>query len=211
MMRRQKTLRSFGGLWVFPGGAVDAAEGAHVGENGTVTSAVAAAAAAACRELTEEAGLSLAADALCHFAHWITPSTIRRRFDTHFFVAAAPVDREPRIADAESSELQWVNPEIWEATGEFEDFPLSAPTLVVLHEIAVALKTHGSLEQLLVHERGRQVRSVLPKMLDNGVVALPWDPDYGALPGEGIVWDADGIAERLGWPSRIQATRTRGQ
>src|ERR1700744_2542830 len=34
--------------------------------------------------------LAVACDALAHFAHWITPANMPKRFDTHFFVAAAP-------------------------------------------------------------------------------------------------------------------------
>lgn len=34
--------------------------------------------------------LVLAPDALVYFAHWITPERSPKRFDTHFFLAAAP-------------------------------------------------------------------------------------------------------------------------
>ena len=42
--------------------------------------------------LTDE-GLTLAADLLVHFAHWITPVHNPRRFDTHFFALATPFDQ----------------------------------------------------------------------------------------------------------------------
>ena len=37
-------------------------------------------------------GLLPAPDLLVHFAHWITPSTQPKRYDTHFFLAEAPIE-----------------------------------------------------------------------------------------------------------------------
>src|SRR5271168_4851944 len=42
------------------------------------------------RDLVEKENLRLACDHLVHFAHWITPTMMPKRFDTHFFVALAP-------------------------------------------------------------------------------------------------------------------------
>ena len=38
-------------------------------------------------------GLEPATDALAHWAHWVTPASRSKRFDTHFFLAAAPPDQ----------------------------------------------------------------------------------------------------------------------
>ena len=38
-------------------------------------------------------GLTLATDRVHYFAHWITPQGAPRRYDTRFFVAAAPPDQ----------------------------------------------------------------------------------------------------------------------
>ncbi len=35
--------------------------------------------------------LRLALDQLVHFAHWITPANMPKRFDTHFFLASSPI------------------------------------------------------------------------------------------------------------------------
>ena len=42
------------------------------------------------RDLVVKENLRLACDHLVHFAHWITPKMMPKRFDTHFFVALAP-------------------------------------------------------------------------------------------------------------------------
>ncbi len=74
------------GVWVFPGGSVDAADGA--GEAGFRACAV--------RELAEEAGIELAAEEeLVLFSRWITPEAISTRFDAHFFLALAPAHTPP--------------------------------------------------------------------------------------------------------------------
>ncbi|GIR91673.1 MAG: hypothetical protein CM15mP92_1370 [Halieaceae bacterium] len=64
------------GLWVFPGGKVEDSERAM-----TTSSKPACGAA---RELQEEAGLSLPAESLLTFSHWLTPVVVKRRFATWF-------------------------------------------------------------------------------------------------------------------------------
>src|SRR6478672_3631232 len=64
LVKRTPKARFMGGVWVFPGGAVDAGEG----------DGDAAHRAAAIRELAEEAQITLAdTDALVKFSRWITP------------------------------------------------------------------------------------------------------------------------------------------
>ena len=43
--------------------------------------------------IVEAENLRLACDLLVHFAHWITPTMMPKRFDTHFFLVAAPADQ----------------------------------------------------------------------------------------------------------------------
>lgn len=203
MVRRQQSMRFLGGFWVFPGGTVDAAEAA--GSEARDEDIIRAAAAAACRELVEEAGLSISQQALLHWAHWITPTALRRRFDTHFFVAPASEDQEPRVGLAESSELRWVRPDVWASDNDADAFPMTPPTRIVLRELSSALQEHGTVAALLERERNRPIRPVLPKLTDDGVVVLPWDPEYTTVNGGGIGWDARGIAERAAWPSRHKA------
>ena len=190
MLLRHQSMRFFGGFWVFPGGAVESTEGA---------------AAAACRETREEAGLTLSTDALLPWARWITPTAVRRRFDTHFFLARLPSDQQPRVADAESVEVRWVDPGIWTTAASTGEFPLTPPTSLVLREFWTALQLHGSFDRLMERERHRMIRPVMPKLLEGGVVVMPWDEEYNTLRGEGMPWDEAAIQERSGWPSRLTA------
>jgi len=55
-------------------------------------------------------GLHLAADQIHYFSHWITPMGAPRRFDTRFFVTAAPPEQVPLHDDRETIANLWVRP-----------------------------------------------------------------------------------------------------
>ena len=46
----------------------------------------------AARELQEEAGISLSAETLLTFSHWLTPVVVKSRFSTWFFIAEVGSD-----------------------------------------------------------------------------------------------------------------------
>jgi len=56
-------------------------------------------------------GLTLACDALVPFSHWITPEFAPKRFNTLFFLAAAPHGQEPRHDGSEAVDSIWLTPE----------------------------------------------------------------------------------------------------
>ena len=53
----------------------------------------------------------LATDLMVPFAHWITPEVVPKRFDTHFFLIAAPVDQLGAHDGGESVEGFWITPQ----------------------------------------------------------------------------------------------------
>lgn len=55
--------------------------------------------------------LHLAGDQLQPFAHWVTPEHSPKRFDTHFFIAAAPVEQLARHDGFEAVESFWIRPQ----------------------------------------------------------------------------------------------------
>ena len=57
-----------------------------------------------------EEGLRLAVDAMHYFSHWITPEGAPRRYDTRFFVAAAPAGQVPLHDDRETIANLWIRP-----------------------------------------------------------------------------------------------------
>jgi 8-oxo-dGTP pyrophosphatase MutT (NUDIX family) len=168
LVRRTPQARFMGGVWVFPGGAVDAGEG----------QGDAAHRAAAIRELHEEAAIELDdPQALVKFSRWITPAQVRTRFDTHFFLAPLPPGQEPQVDGEEIVDLGWFTPQAaLQAHGE-ERIVLVFPTIKHLEQ----LSGFGSVAELLAHARERDVQPIQPRVVVEGEVArvlLPGDPGY---------------------------------
>jgi 8-oxo-dGTP pyrophosphatase MutT (NUDIX family) len=168
LVRRTPKARFMGGVWVFPGGAVDAQEGegdrAHR--------------AAAIRELHEEAAIALEdPGALVKFSRWITPAQVKTRFDTHFFLAPLPAGQEPMVDGEEVIDLGWFTPrQALEAHYEGK-LELVFPTIKHLEQLG----GFASVQELLQHARGREVLPVEPRVVLEGEVArvlLPGDPGY---------------------------------
>lgn len=60
--------------------------------------------------MLREAGLHPALDQLTPFAHWITPPFEKRRFDTRFFLAAAPPEQVALHDGREAVDHAWLSP-----------------------------------------------------------------------------------------------------
>jgi len=168
LVRRSPQARFMGGVWVFPGGAVDAGEGE--GDDAHRTAAI--------RELREEAAIALADPyALVKFSRWITPAQVKIRFDTHFFLAALPPGQEARIDGSECVDLGWFTPPAALDAHRAGELALVFPTIKHLEQ----LSAFSSSQELLAHARGREVQPVQPRVVLEGEVArllLPGDPGY---------------------------------
>lgn len=78
--------------------------------------------------LTSE-NLVLACDALTHFAHWITPPMMPKRFDTHFYLAIPPVDHIAVHDGYESVDSVWIDPADAISGAENGKYTIIFPTL----------------------------------------------------------------------------------
>jgi len=168
LVRRTPRARFMGGVWVFPGGAVDAREGE--GDEAHRVAAV--------RELEEEAGIALEDPAtLVKFSRWITPAEVQIRFDTHFFLAELPAGQEPHVDGEECVDLGWFTPRAALAANDADEIQLVFPTIKHLEQ----LSEFPSVESLLAYARGREVQPVQPKVVLEGEIArivLPGEPGY---------------------------------
>jgi 8-oxo-dGTP pyrophosphatase MutT (NUDIX family) len=180
LVKRTPAARFMGGVWVFPGGAV---EGATDQEHTDQQAAPAheddsAHRAAAVRELREEAGIALPdAAELIKFSRWITPAEVRIRFDTHFFLAELPTGQEARVDGSECVEHGWFTPAAALAAHRAEELLLVFPTIKHLEQLGV----FATATELLEHARGRTVEPVQPRVVVDGEVArvlLPGDIGY---------------------------------
>jgi 8-oxo-dGTP pyrophosphatase MutT (NUDIX family) len=165
MVKRNPAQRYMGGAWVFPGGAVDAGEDARV---------------AGVREVEEEASLALPdPGALVEFSRWITPAEVKIRFDTRFFLVAAPDGAAPVADGEECVDLGWYSPRGALEAYERDEIVLVFPTIKTLEQLA----PFGSADELLGWARGRTVEPVQPRVVFEGEVArivLPGEPGYEA-------------------------------
>jgi 8-oxo-dGTP pyrophosphatase MutT (NUDIX family) len=168
LVQRDPDARFMGGVWVFPGGAVDA----HEGEGDEAHRA------AAVRELAEEAAIEgIDPGELVKFSRWITPAQVRTRFDTHFFLAAAPEGAEATVDGRECVDSGWFTPRgALEAHAQGEIL-LVFPTIKHLEQLSV----FTSAAALIEFARGREVVPVQPRVVVSGETArvlLPGEPGY---------------------------------
>ncbi len=164
LVKRNPEARFMGGAWVFPGGAVG-------GED-------AGPADAGRRELQEEAGIVLDSDGeLVPFSRWITPSDVKIRFDTRFFLGRAP-DGAKEVPDgSECVDAGWWTPADALAAHRRDELFLVFPTIKQLEE----LQEVGSVADALDLARARDVVPVQPRIVREGEgarVLMPGEPGY---------------------------------
>ncbi|MFN8216976.1 MAG: NUDIX hydrolase [Solirubrobacterales bacterium] len=168
LLRRSQEAKFMPGVWVFPGGAVDAADGA----------AEAGRRACAVRELAEEAGIELpAGEELVLFSRWVTPEIVATRFDAWFFLALAPAHTPPRPDGVETTEAAWFEPARALALAAEGEISLSFPTINQLRW----LSAFATSEEALAAYRGKAVEEVTPRIVRDGDshrIVLPGEPGY---------------------------------
>jgi 8-oxo-dGTP pyrophosphatase MutT (NUDIX family) len=168
LLKRTEEAKFMPGVWVFPGGSLDEADGAE--EAGLRACAV--------RELAEEAGIELPPEEeLVPFTRWITPELIATRFDAWFFLALAPAHTLPKPDGVETVDAAWFEPRAALDAQEAGDLVLAFPTLKQLESLA----RFATAEEALAAHRGGSVEAILPKVVgsrEDHRVVLPGDPDY---------------------------------
>ena len=135
-------------------------------------------------ELCRRHDLVLDLSAIRYVAHWVTPvGEGNRRFDTRFFLAAAPENQEGLHDDHETVDSRWVRPLSAIAQAEAGELQLMPPTIANLRFVG----GHRTAEEALAAAgaAGPPPR-IQPKIRrgDDGRVtgvAMPGDPDYDAL------------------------------
>ena len=128
-------------------------------------------------EFLERENLRLACDQLVHFAHWITPVSLPKRFDTHFFLAVAPPDHLAIHDGHESVDSVWIRPDDAIADAESGRHTIIFPTL----RNVVKLGYSKTTSEAIAAARADTIVTVLPAMekrADGVYLRIPPEAGY---------------------------------
>ena len=136
LLQRNSAIKVHGGSWVFPGGKADQLDLTPELRKTDLQALseiekLDVCRIAACREAHEEAGIKLKASQLELCARWITPPTMKKRFDAFFFITSIG-DDEISIDNSEIHDYRWLTAKDALALQARGEFPLPPPTFVTL-------------------------------------------------------------------------------
>lgn len=109
----------------------------------------------------QKAQLSLRS--MVHFAHWVTPETMPRRFDTHFYLAEDIGHYEKHDGD-EAVSARWVQPRVILSDWENDKVPLMFPTRLNLMKLARS----STVKAALIAAKQAHVVKILPTFSKKG-------------------------------------------
>jgi 8-oxo-dGTP pyrophosphatase MutT (NUDIX family) len=182
LTQRSQNLTSFTGMWVFPGGVFEDTDyGRAISDDLEAVGKQAAA-----REVEEETAVQLDAGTLELFSHWTTPSQLKKRWSTWFYLALLDTRPTVVIDPSEVAASCWltVNDALQlQANGEL---PMSPPTLITLNQLA----DFDSLDAIRVFLESHQVDFVQPRAIpsdEGNWIVQPSDAAFlnGDLSAEG--------------------------
>jgi len=181
LLKRNKALMFAGGLWVFPGGAIDPEDLAAADGDEREASRIAAA-----REAQEESGLQPKLDEMVQLSHWTTPVIEPKRFSTWIYAAPVASDEEVRIDGSEIHDSCWIS--VMKAVEKHEsgELGMMPPTYLTLCDLA----RYSTVAQMLAGEATRQPDEVFPVFgeADGEIIVMfrgdaGYDAADGSLPG----------------------------
>ena len=187
LMLRKNSKITFGGMWVFPGGKIDAAD--YPGGVADEANIDAAARAAAVRETQEEAGITVDAQDYVFLSNWTPPPGQQKRFATWFFVAKVEGALDIAIDDGEIKDHAWLNPEEAlrkHAAGEIDLVP---PTWVTLYHLSLKPSVDAVIEYFSENTGITYNTRVVPAASGERVAMWKGDAGYDE-------WNPDTAGER---------------
>lgn len=123
-------------------------------------------------------GLRAATDLLVPFAHWITPPSRKKRYDTHFFVAACDMDHDILHDDGEVMKAVWIAPSTLLSEAKKDRYKLVFATRMNVERLA----GFTSVDEAIEMTRNTPVVTVRPTSVntpEGRMVRIPRDAGYG--------------------------------
>jgi len=132
---------------------------------------------ASLKAFVERERLRLACDQLVHVAHWVTPEMMPKRFDTHFFLAAAPRDHLAVHDGHESVDSVWIRPADALAQAKSGQRTIIFPTLRNIEKLG----DFATVDAAIAGARASAVVRVLPwteRRADGTFLCIPVEAGY---------------------------------
>jgi len=129
-------------------------------------------------EFLQTEDLVLACDLLQPFAHWITPEMMPKRFDTRFYIAAAPSDHLAVHDGHESVDSVWISPDDALKGAKSGKYTVIFPTLLNIQMLGES----RSVDDAMKTAAERDIVTVLPwteQRNDGNYLCIPPDAGYG--------------------------------
>jgi 8-oxo-dGTP pyrophosphatase MutT (NUDIX family) len=156
----RETFEESGILLARPLGSKDLVEARRVAEIEAAGRAALSEGKTTFLDVLRENAVMLALDELVPYAHWITPEGMPKRFDTWFFLAAAPPEQMGAHDGRESTDSIWLSPREAVAGGESGRFKLPFPTTRNL----IKLGKQSSVRAALDEAGSKPIVTVMPVM-----------------------------------------------
>ena len=129
-------------------------------------------------DLIVDEDLLLATELMVPFAHWITPEGLPKRFNTYFYLVAAPVEQLGAHDGMESVEGLWIAPQ--QALREAE---AGTRTLVFATQMNLGkLARYQTVAEAVSASRATPVVTVMPRMertATGRILHIPEEAGYG--------------------------------
>ncbi len=123
--------------------------------------------------------LVIASETMIYFANWITPERSSKRFDTHFFVAAAPPDQVALHDGYEAVDSVWVTPAAALERASTGIYQLRFPTQMNLQKVGRHTLSAAAMDAA----RASRVVTVMSKQEKSSdgrrVLRIPLEAGYG--------------------------------
>lgn len=120
-------------------------------------------------EMLEKRGLSLRADLIRPWAHWITPEQEPKRFDTRFFLMKLPDGVHPRAISTEFDKAEWVGVQQAIEEAESGSRPMLPPTIATLKD----LLPYVTADEAMAAAPPRRIEPIQPSLVDiDGVIQV---------------------------------------
>ncbi len=132
---------------------------------------------------------------LKRWSHWITPESMKKRFDTRFFMAFMPPGQTCTTDNRETVNGIWISPSKALEQNLTSETPLSPPTIVTMTQ----LNRFDTFDELRSACTARTwAGPITPRLVrthKGPVIIEPWDP----------MWDKESIIDAENLASRVLA------